>query len=557
MPEIRILPEELQNQIAAGEVIERPASVVKELIENSVDASSTEINIEVLGAGRRLILVSDNGKGMDREDALLCTHPHATSKIKHREELFRIRTLGFRGEALSSIASVSRLIIKTGRNDEDIGTEVTVEGGRLIKTRDIPYRGTTVEVRNLFFNTPARKKFLKSHRTEAYHIIETVTEAALTNPAISFNLRLDGKEILNLPSARDIRERIHQIFGEEFLAGLVEIITPGLVVYTSKEDNYRPRRIHQYMFVNNRPVRDITLRSAVYRAYDNILPSGRHPVFFVYLSIDPEEVDFNVHPAKREVRFKNSEFVYRRLYQCLKDAFMKEAEDTVRREKKDACSMGSNFMVKASTSDPSVKGEFYTFFENPDEYRAGRMDFFYIGDLFVVYTDGDTLVIMDHHAAHERVLYEKIRQPEELKISCFLFPKQVRLNPREYRIIMDHLDDIRVLGIEIEDFGRDTCIVRAVPDFLFNADIYQIITDIAQSLIDGTDRKEVEVIRDNLAKTIACHKSVRSGHRLTEAELRELLKDLENCEDPEHCPHGRPTRIRFTEEALRRMFKRE
>ncbi len=557
MPEIKILPEELQNQIAAGEVIERPASVVKELIENSIDASSTEIKIEVLGAGIRWILVSDNGTGMDREDALLCIHPHATSKIRHREELFRIETLGFRGEALSSIASVSRLTIKTGRKDGDIGTEVIVEGGRIVKTRNIAYRGTAIEVRDLFFNTPVRRKFLKSFRTEAYHIIETVTEAALTNPYISFSLRIDGREVLSLPSASDIRERIHQIFGEEFLSGLVEIRTPELTIYTSKEDNYRSRRIHQYMFVNNRPVRDITLRSAIYRAYDNILPSGRHPVFFVYLSIDPGEVDFNVHPAKREVRFKNNEFIYRRLYQCLKDAFMKETEDTVRREKKDACSMVSNFMVKASTSDPSVKGEIYTFFENPDEYRAGRMDFFYIGDVFVVYTDGDTLVIMDHHAAHERVLYEKLRQPEELKISYFLFPKQVRLNPREYRVIMDYLDDIRALGIEIDDFGKNTCIIRAVPDFLFNSDIYQIITDTAQSLIEGTGRKEVETIRENLAKTVACHKSVRGGHRLTEIELRELLKELESCEDPEHCPHGRPTRIRFTIDSLRRMFKRE
>lgn len=557
MPEIRILPEELQNQIAAGEVIERPASVVKELIENSIDASSTEINIEVLDAGRRLILVSDNGKGMDREDALLCTYPHATSKIRHREELFKIRTLGFRGEALSSIASVSRLTIKTGRNDEDIGTKVIVEGGKLIKTRDIPFRGTTVEVRNLFFNTPARKKFLKSHRTETYHIIETVTEAALTNPAVSFNLRVDGKEILNLPSARDIRERIHQIFGEEFLAGLMEIITPGLVVYTSKEDNYRPRRIHQYMFVNNRPVRDITMRSAVYRAYDNILPSGRHPVFFVYLSIGPEEVDFNVHPAKREVRFKNSEFIYRRLYQCLKDAFMKGREDTLRMEKEDVCSMGSNVTVKTAALATSGKEDFYTFLEGTEEYGKAPISFFYIGDLFVTYTDGESLVIMDHHAAHERVLYERLRKSEELKISYFLFPKQVRLNPREYRIIMDYLDDIRALGIEMDDFGKDTCIIRAVPDFLFNSDIYQIITDTAQSLIEGTGRKEVEAIRENLAKTMACHRSVRDGQRLSEAELRELLRELERCEDPEHCPHGRPTRIRFTIESLRRMFKKE
>jgi DNA mismatch repair protein MutL len=557
LPEIKILPEELQNQIAAGEVIERPASVVKELIENSIDASSTKINIEILGAGKRLILVSDNGTGMDREDALLCTLPHATSKIRHKEELFRIKTLGFRGEALSSIASVSRLIIKTGRNNENIGTEVTVEGGRLIKTRDIPYRGTTVEVRNLFFNTPARKKFLKSQRTEVYHIIETVTEAALTNPVVSFNLRIDGKDILNLPSARDIRERIHQIFGEDFLSGLIEIITPGFIVYASRENNYRSRRIHQYMFVNNRPVRDVTLRSAVYRAYDNMLPSGRHPVFFVYLSIEPEEVDFNVHPAKREVRFKNSEFIYRRLYQCLKDAFMKKTEDAVRTGEKGTCSIGSNFMVKTSVAESAAKEEVYTFFEKPDEYRTGILNFFYIGDVFVAYTDGEALVIMDHHAAHERVLYERLKRPEELKISYFLFPKQVRLNPKEHRIILDHIDDIRALGIEIDDFGKDTCVIRAVPDFLFHSDTYQIITDMAQSLLDGFGRKEVEFIRDNLAKTVACHKSVRGGQRLSEAELRELLKELERCEDPDHCPHGRPTRIRFTLDSLRRMFKRE
>lgn len=553
MAEIRILPEELRNQIAAGEVIERPASVVKELIENSIDASATEINIEVLGAGKRLIRVSDNGTGMDREDALLCFHSHATSKIKDKEDLFRINTLGFRGEALSSIASVARLTIKTCKKGMDTGIEVSVEGSR-VRTREIPYRGTTIEVKNLFYNTPARKKFLRSDRTEVYHIIETVTETALTNPAISFTLRVDGKEVLGLTAAEDIRERIHQVFGAEVVSSLIEVATPDLTVYTSREDRFNPRRINQYIFVNGRPVKDQTLRSAVYRAYENLLPRGKHPMFFIYMTMDPEEVDFNVHPAKREVRFRNSEFIYKRLYLLLRDHLFKGTGSAAAMQKGEKRE-GPGPEITAIPGSPQDGQGLYSLLEEPARYAFPPFSSLSIGNAFIAYTDGEMLTILDYHAAHERILYERLRDSDDIRVSAFLFPRQVRLSPKEYEIIRDHIDTVRAIGIDMDEFGNNVFMVRAVPEFLFNTDIGQIIRDIAKSLIEG-GRGEFEAIRDNIARTIACHSAVRAGHRLTDTEVRELLRELENCKDPEHCPHGRPTRIKFSPDNLRRMFKR-
>ncbi|NOZ24909.1 MAG: DNA mismatch repair endonuclease MutL [Nitrospirae bacterium] len=266
MPEITVLPEDLQNRIAAGEVIERPASVVKELVENSIDAGATEIAVEILNGGRRLILVSDNGRGMDREDALLCFHPHATSKISKEEDLFEIRTLGFRGEALSSIASVSRLKITTAPSGSTLGVSLEVHGGEPREVRETVHSGTTVEVRDLFFNTPARRKFLKSPRTEVYHIVETVTVAALSHPEVAFSLTVDRAETLRLPAAGGMRERVLQVYGEEFLGGLREVAAGNIRALISEEGNFRSSRSNQYIFVNQRPVRDASLRHAVYSA---------------------------------------------------------------------------------------------------------------------------------------------------------------------------------------------------------------------------------------------------------------------------------------------------
>ncbi len=563
MPEINILPEELRNKIAAGEVIERPASVVKELVENSLDAEATEVQIEIRSAGRRLILVSDNGKGMDSIDAQRCIEPHATSKLASEDDLFRIQTLGFRGEALSSIASVSKMTLKTAPLDEAEGTVVEVEGGKVVKTGVIAHRGTTIEVRDLFYNTPARRKFLKSDRTETYHIIETVTEIALVNPDVSFHLKIDGTDTLILPRAEGLRERLFQIYGEEFMQGLLEASSPGVTIFASEEDNFRSRRASQYIFINKRPIRDGYLRNAIYRAYDEALPKDRHPIFFLYLSIPPEDVDFNVHPAKREVRFRKKEDVYLRVLNTLRRSLVKgrDMSETVPSGRGDVYPVGEDsekrtFTMSAFPEKEST-AEVRLFTGEEREPYLAPIKHLYLGDVFVAYTEGDGITIIDQHAAHERVRYENLRKGvDNIRISQYLFPRQVRLNRKEYMILLDHIENVRRMGIEIEDFGENTLLVRGVPDFLFNVDISAILSDVAEAIMENSSATDIESIRDGIAKRIACHSSVRGAEVLGAEELKALLRDLSQCEDPEHCPHGRPTRIHLSLDQLRRMFKR-
>ncbi|MDQ7786565.1 MAG: DNA mismatch repair endonuclease MutL, partial [Thermodesulfovibrionales bacterium] len=315
MPQIKILPPDLRNKIAAGEVIERPASVVKELIENSIDAGSTDVRIDVLHGGKRLIRISDDGAGMDRDDALLCFERHATSKLAAEPDLFNIRTMGFRGEALSSIASVAKVHLVTGLRENPSGVSVEIQGGEIKEIKDAPSVGTSIEIRDLFYNTPARKKFLKTTGTEIFHIIDTVTKEALSHPGIAFRLTSDNQDTVHFPVSSGRKERIMQVYGEEFLSGLTDVAaeTEGIKMeaYVTKGGNFRNTRSHQFIFLNTRPIKDPALSSAIYKAYEGILPQGKHPIFFLSLDIDPEKVDVNVHPAKREVRFEDRESIYR------------------------------------------------------------------------------------------------------------------------------------------------------------------------------------------------------------------------------------------------------
>src|SRR4030043_866997 len=334
MPQIRILPSDLRNKIAAGEVIERHASVVKELIENALDAGSTDIRIDVLYGGKRLIKVSDNGIGMDTDDALLCFERHATSKLANEDDLFSIRTLGFRGEALSSIASVSKVRLVTAVRGTPLGVSVALTGGVVSEMKDSPALGTTVEVKDLFFNTPARKKFLKATNTEFYHIIDVVSKESLSHWDIGFSLVTDNKETLNIPPSSGPKERIMQIYGEEFVNGLVGVRSeaPGIqcIAYVSRSTNFRSTKSHQLIFMNKRPIKDQALSHAVYRAYEGILPQDKHPIFFLFLDVNPSEVDVNVHPTKREVRFQDKEFVYHFVHNALKTSVRGEHSEFTR-----------------------------------------------------------------------------------------------------------------------------------------------------------------------------------------------------------------------------------
>jgi DNA mismatch repair protein MutL len=320
---IRILPPELRNKIAAGEVIERPASVVKELLENSIDAGCTRITVETSRAGKRLIKVLDNGSGMDREDAVLAFEPHGTSKLQSEEDLFRITTMGFRGEALASIASVAKVRIMTALKGS-VGTCLEFNNGRINNIQDCPATGTTIEARDLFYNTPARLKFLKSDTTENYHITDTVTRAALSHFNIGFTLVMDGYQVFDLYPAVSYRERIIHLFGPEFVQELLEKESReqslGLHLFLGRPEEARNSRSQQFLFINSRPIRDPSIGHAIYQAYDLSLARDKHPVFFLFLNLDPSAVDVNVHPTKREVRFSNKNLVYHFVGQAVRES---------------------------------------------------------------------------------------------------------------------------------------------------------------------------------------------------------------------------------------------
>lgn len=557
MPHITILPVHLRNKIAAGEVIERPASVAKELVENAIDAEATEIRVDILRGGKRLIGVSDNGTGMDREDAVLCFQRHATSKLRKEEDLFDIRTLGFRGEALPSVASVSRVKLVTGIKGAPAGVSVEVHGGETRDVRDSSFAGTSIEVRDLFYNTPARKKFLKADSTELFHIIDVVTREALAHFDRGFIVSAEKQETMNFPRASGCRERILQIFGGEFLNGLKEVTARHedmeLSAFVSQSTSFRNRKSHQFIFVNQRPIRDQMISHAVYRAYEGILPQDQHPVFFIFLRIDPKKADFNVHPTKREIRFEDKESVYTFLNRAIRAAVREERKDFVRPFSEAPISAVYGRTPEEDHLQSEIR-EGYTVAEHPEFSYEPALPSIYLGDTFVAISGRGGLTLLDHHAAHERVLYEKFLKGMASQTKQLLFPRQVRLSHKEYLLLLRNAEVIRSLGIDIDDFGQNTLIVRAIPDELDQADLPAILSETAAALAEEIPSKKS--YKDHIAAKIACHSSIRGKGILTQEELARLLSDLDKTEYPDQCPHGRPTRLFFSLADLKKMFKR-
>lgn len=561
MPRITVLPPDLRNKIAAGEVIERPASVVKELIENSLDAGSTEIKVEVRDGGRRSIVVADNGIGMDREDARLAFSRHATSKIQTFDDLYHLSTLGFRGEALPSIASISRLRITTVAEGADSGISLEIEGGKVIETRESAGQGTAIEVRDLFFNTPARRKFLKATQTELFHVIDIVTRTSLCHPQTAFILVVDGKETMRLPRAAGLRERIQQVFGPEFLDGLIGVSAVRDVMtieaYVSRPGMDRGTRSHQYLFINSRPVKDAAISRAVCQSLEGSIAKERHPVFFLSLSLPPERIDFNVHPTKREVRFADKDLVFRFVFESLRNRLAELRGESSR-----------EFLSPAGQPAPQVptyerySGSGWQPLAAPALEVSENLAFAYrpalpfipLGESFLAVSGKGGVLLIDHHAAHERVLFEKLMKGMKTATLRLLFPKQVRLGAREYHALLGRRDALEELGIELDDFGGSTVIVRSVPEELKDADLPAILSDIAAAGAEGG--VDAAALKKEMASRIACHSSIRGSRMLSQEELGRLLDDLEKTDHPDHCPHGRPTRIFYSLDDLRRLFKR-
>jgi DNA mismatch repair protein MutL len=589
MPSINILPLNLRNKIAAGEVVERPASVVKEIMENSIDAGASRIEIDILKAGRRLIKVSDNGIGMDREDALLAFERYATSKIKDEHDLFNIKTMGFRGEALSSIASVSKVRLVTATKtpnselqtpNSTVGTYIEVIGGDVKEIRYCSTIGTTIEVKDLFFNTPARRKFLKSDSTENYHIIDTVTREAISHYQTGFVLRMDGDDALNLSPASSYKERLVQIFGKDFVNELMETEAEdgqiSIKAFPGKTTNLRNNRNNQFLFINNRPVKDQSITYAVYKAYEELIPKDKHPVFFILLETNPQKVDFNVHPTKREVRFEDKNSVFNFVYQVARDVLMQRTTSVGNEAMEPQKTGVMEYWSDEEAKDGALDGMFGI--SEPLSFygvvTADSIPFLYLGDTFVAVPEKGGITIIDYHAAHERINYERLLKKSGVKSQesgvikndmatyKLLFPHQVKLQAGEYRIIVENLQLLNEFGLEMDDFGHGTIIVRGLPEFLKDADLNALMSDVAVSLssefrVQGLEPLEpMDSIKKTIAAKLACHSSIRGKEIPDGMRIAQLLKDLAEMDNPNACPHGRPTRIFISMNELRKMFKK-
>ncbi|RJR21985.1 MAG: DNA mismatch repair endonuclease MutL [Nitrospiraceae bacterium] len=576
MSKISILPDLLINKIAAGEVIERPASVVRELVDNAIDAGATDIEVEVLHGGKKLIKVSDNGCGMDREDAVMCFERHATSKIKTEEELFDISTLGFRGEALPAIASVSKITLSTSPADADCGTKVEIGAAHKKEISDAPpVRGTMIEVRDIFYNTPARRKFLKTNPTELTHIIDTVVQKAFAYPGIAFRLLHNNSEVLNAASASDIKERFGQLYGDEMAGEFINVKKESKAItvngFTSSPDFTRAARSHQLIFINRRPVKNTTVNHAVYNAYDNQIPGGRHPAYFLFIDIDPRSVDVNVHPAKREVKFERPDEIHRfvraAVYEALNPGHVIDVT---------APSVFQRSGFQRSTGYQNIQRDYPAVSEpvsgilnsnsQTDIFTSGITpdvpSFFHIGESFIATATNDGLLIIDQHAAHERIMYEKFLKKTAIESEPLFLPLRIELPVKEYSIIIKHRDILRGLGMDVEEFGGNNVIIRSIPRTLNKADARGLLLNVAEGILEeetsGISRDITEEsLLKNIAARIACHKSVRGSEQLSNEELSRMMSDLDKADEPDRCPHGRPTRIYLSLDDLKKMFKRK
>lgn len=597
---IKILPDHVVNKIAAGEVVERPASVVKELIENSIDSGATEIIVDIEHAGRRLIRVTDNGCGMSREDARTAFVRHATSKIPSDEDLEAISTMGFRGEALASIASVSQARMLSGVRGADSGVLIEIEGGLVKMVSDAAaLHGTSIEIAHLFYNTPARLKFLKSMGTEFSHIAAAVSRQAMANPSLRFKLTHNAKTVLDLPASASVKERVFQLYGAEiadnvmsFSGGRDGVHVHGSVGIPSYS---RADRTYQDFYVNRRAVKNPSLSHALYGAYGGMLMRDRHPIGFIFLDIDPSLVDVNVHPAKAEVRFRNQsqvhDLVREAIRECLrthgmsvgeltgsaydhaegvKDAvgdFLKTRETVGTFLERKPSPLFSRRKSDGRTADMQCKsGQDYRNADYPDPTLQTAIipehDLFPVAQIhysFIIAQSAEGMAIIDQHAAHERVLFERLQNQFSdglMSIQNLLVPEQVELGPAQSGLLSEYLLELNNLGFIVDDFGNGTFMIKAVPALLVGADYKNLLLDVLDEVnIHGTSVK-METLRDEVLSVMACHPAIKVHRRLDQKEMEALLADLFKCRMPHTCPHGRPTVVRFSMEGIKKMFKR-
>jgi DNA mismatch repair protein MutL len=571
MPKIHILDEATVNKIAAGEVIERPASVVKELIENSIDAGASDIRIEVERGGKKLIRVTDNGCGMNREDASLSFVQHSTSKIRKIEDLDNVLTMGFRGEALSSICAVAKVELVTKTKEELAGTKVIVHRGKLTGISDAGAPdGTSVTVEELFFNTPARKKYLKSDSTELAHIIDTVTKNALGHNDVSFTLLHNGKELVCSP-ASELQDTILHIYGQEVTRAMLAVnFSSRFATITgavSKPAITRGTMDAQSFYINSRSVTSRALGFALRRGYGTLIPHGRFPIAVLKISVDTREVDVNVHPTKNQVRLSHeweiSEAVTMAVSSALSDQDLVppvKTSQSLLYEKIDSPTVireeDTRFRVQMKDTERRLRRtemgiDRKSDTEKPQVKVLGQVD-----ALYVIAETKDGIMIIDQHAAHERILFEQVRDSKRADSQELIVPINLELNPKEKVLMKECIPYLEEFGFRISEFGHDAFAITAVPSVLGKLEDPELVHDIITDILSEGRIKDETGLFERVTKSIACRGAIKAGADCSPGQMGRLIEQLFQTENPYTCPHDRPTMVSFNRKELDKLFKR-
>lgn len=591
---ISILSEEAIRQIAAGELIDRPCAVVKELIENAVDAGSTVVTIDIVDGGKQLIRVSDDGEGIPPEDVRLAFERHATSKLRTADDLWHVRTMGFRGEALPSISAVSRVKIRTMCAGRKTGAELTLTNGLPGVLEDTAMSsGTIVEASDIFFNAPVRRKFLKTAPTEFGHICRTVQNQALGAPAVHLKLTHNGKPVSDFPAMSSMRDRVLQLFGAHVVNRCVEIskTCDGIAIWGmfAKPEQVKTSRTPQEIVLNGRWIKNAMIVHAIYEAYRMRIPKDRHPTFVMTLDIDPTRVDVNVHPTKREVRFLDQEAIHHAIFHALKAGlgivpvvpqFVSLSASTGIDEHAVQNTHYTMTEVTGNGVDPSVIAEAVSGERKYDSSRLDRVSCeiqplgqlnqtYIVASVSIVANDDSGawqgLKVLDQHTAHERVLFDRLveqTRTRSVATQCLLFSPVVELQPSQAVVVNQHLKELCGLGLEIERFGKQAFRIRAVPSFLTHTDVYALLGEIADEIVDGSDYEgpgqwdALDKKTHKVLATMACHGAIKANQTLGLEEMKHLVHEWVQAGMSTTCPHGRRIVMQWSIAELDRMFGR-
>ncbi len=614
---IQLLPDSVANQIAAGEVVQRPASAVKELVENAIDAGADKIQLIIKDAGKSLIQVIDNGCGMSMTDARMCFERHATSKIKKAEDLFAIRSMGFRGEAMASIAAIAQVELKSRRHEDELGTHIIIEGSEVLSQQACSCNtGTSISVKNLFYNTPARRNFLKSNPVEMRHIIDEFQRIALANPQIFFTLHHDGQEVYHLPSAI-LKQRIVHLFGNNYNQRLVPVEEDTTIIklhgFVGKPEFARKTRGEQFFFVNNRFIRDAYLNHAVLTAFEELLPDDTFPLYVLFIDIDPSKIDINVHPTKTEIKYQDEKSIYAIIRSAVKRSLGRynitpsldfDQENSIEHlitpkpfeeivapviafnpdfnpfsERKTDRELPFLRNTGETRSSSPIPKNWDTLYEISKKETATQQDlhiekliavdeqeisksserqFFQIHNRFIMSQIKSGFMLINQQAAHERILYERFLQQLETHSGVSqqsLFPQSVTLNGSDYELLRELLPDIRALGFDIREFGKNTVVVDGIPAELNNVGEHELLEHLLEGFKNNQAILKLDK-RDNLARALARNGAIKAGTKLSAEEMNLLTDQLFACQMPNLALNGKPVISTFTMNELLERFEK-